>query len=56
MLNKVIDYTIVEDNKSSFLVRKVKEHMAQGWVPSGPLMNHGDSLMQVMVKFDNPTQ
>jgi hypothetical protein len=50
MVNKVIDYQIVEANIPTELSKNVKQAMADDWVPSGPLV-HTIAYFQVMVKF-----
>jgi len=51
MLNQVVDYEILNDSDQMALESQVKNHISKGWVPSGPLMDRGGTLMQVMLKF-----
>jgi hypothetical protein len=51
MLNQVLDYEILNGTDQSELATQVKSHIQGGWVPSGPLMERGGTLMQVMLKF-----
>ncbi len=53
MLNQVVDYEILNGTDQSELASQVKDHIASGWVPSGPLMDRGGTLLQVMLKFGN---
>lgn len=53
MLNQVVDYEILNGTDQSELATQVKDHIASGWVPSGPLMDRGGALLQVMLKFSN---
>jgi hypothetical protein len=53
MLNQVVDYEILNGTDQSELSTQVKSHIASGWVPSGPLMDRGGALLQVMLKFGN---
>jgi hypothetical protein len=51
MLNQVLDYEILNGTDQSELAMQVKSHIQGGWVPSGPLMDRGGTLLQVMLKF-----
>jgi hypothetical protein len=51
MLNQVTNYTILETDDEVHLTQEVTTHMRDGWVPSGPLIIKGESLLQVMVQF-----
>ena len=51
MLNKVVDYEILDGPNQSELSEQVKSHIRTGWVPSGPLMDRGGTLLQVMLRF-----
>ena len=53
MLNQVVDYEILNGTDQTELSTQVKSHIAGGWVPSGPLMERGGTLLQVMLKFGN---
>ncbi len=53
MLNQVVDYEILNGTDQSELSNQVKDHIASGWVPSGPLMDRSGILLQVMLKFGN---
>ncbi|MDB5168874.1 MAG: hypothetical protein JWO41_230 [Candidatus Saccharibacteria bacterium] len=50
MLQKVIDYKIVESDTPQALVSKIRASIDDGWVPSGALIAE-DGYMQVMVRF-----
>ena len=51
MLNQVVDYEILNGSDQNELSTQVKSHIESGWVPSGPLMDRGGRLLQVMLKF-----
>jgi hypothetical protein len=51
-MQKVIDYELVTANHPNSLETSVKEHMAEGWVPSGIIVETSHGLVQAMVKFE----
>lgn len=53
MVQKVVDYKIITGRKFSILAREVTEGLKEDWVPSGPVIIHGDDIAQVMVKFED---
>lgn len=50
MLQKVIDYKIVQSTTPKVLETKIRDAIDDGWVPSGALIAE-DGYMQVMVRF-----
>lgn len=52
MLQKVIDYKLVTATSASRLTNEVRAEMAEGWVPSGTVVQFNTDLIQAMVKFE----
>ncbi len=52
-MQKVSEYTLVENGTLELLERDVNQRIKQGWVPSGTVVTHGGQLLQAMVKFED---
>jgi len=51
MLNKVVEYIVVEADRADDIEALVNRNIKQGYVPSGSLMAHDNHLLQAMLKF-----
>ncbi len=53
MLQKVVDYKLLTAISPSRLTNEVRAAMAEGWVPSGTVVQFNADLIQAMVKFES---
>ena len=51
MLQKVIDFKVVQGESFQTLEAAVRSSIADGWVPSGPMVVLKSDVGQAMVKF-----
>ncbi len=54
-MQKVTDYKLFTSDSPQGLTDTVKSAMADGWVPSGIVIQFRDDLIQAMVKFEDTT-
>lgn len=45
-----MEYTIVAGSGSADLIKKVNEHIRQGWTPTGGLAYFGVVILQAMIR------
>lgn len=52
MLQKVVDFKILNGESFQVLEAAVRSGIADGWVPSGPIIAYNAEVGQAMVKFE----
>lgn len=53
MLQKVVDFKVVQGEAFQTLEAAVRSSIADGWVPSGPMVALNNNIGQAMVKFED---
>jgi hypothetical protein len=54
MLNKVIEYKLLQADSAQGITDAVNQAMKEEWVPSGAPVVEDDSFFQAMVRFESP--